>query len=120
MSTPLEPTGGLDLETVENAIELKDVEGLSQGQIVRRRFFRHRGALVGLVTLILIALLAYTSIGALGIPGWWKWDHLTPGNVVDNGRPSLSLPSGSAGTASRSATTPSARTRSAGTSSPAR
>ena len=32
--------------TVENAIELKDVEGLSQGQIVRRRFFRHRGALV--------------------------------------------------------------------------
>ena len=37
--------GGIDRETVENAIELKDVEGLSQGQIVRRRFFRHRGAL---------------------------------------------------------------------------
>ena len=42
MSTPLEPTGGLDtVESNENAIELKDVEGLSQGQIVRRRFFRH-------------------------------------------------------------------------------
>ncbi len=93
MSTPLEPTGGLDLETVENAIELKDVEGLSQGQIVRRRFFRHRGALVGLLTLLLIALLAYTSIGALGISGWWKWNHFTPGDVVNGGRPSLSLPS---------------------------
>ena len=38
-------------DTIENAIELKDVEGLSQGQIVRRRFFRHRGAMVGLVVL---------------------------------------------------------------------
>ena len=47
MSTPLEPTGGIDTaETVENAIELREVEGLSQGQIVRRRFFRHRGAIM--------------------------------------------------------------------------
>ena len=50
MSTPLEPSHHLDPtgggDNLENAIELKDVEGLSQGQIVRRRFFRHRGALV--------------------------------------------------------------------------
>ena len=50
-------------EHVENAIELKEVEGLSQGQIVRRRFFRHRGAIMGLFILISIALLAATSIG---------------------------------------------------------
>lgn len=90
MSTPVEPTG--DLDTVENAIELKGVEGLSQGQIVRRRFFRHRGALVGLVILFLLAALAYTSIGAFGIPGWWRFNHVTPGDVVDSGRPTLSLP----------------------------
>ncbi len=93
MSTPLEPTGGLNtIETVENAIELKDVEGLSQGQIVRRRFFSHRGAIIGLVTLFLIVLLAYTSIGAFGLPGWWKWDHFTPGEVENGGSPTLSLP----------------------------
>ena len=90
MSTPLEPTGGLDLnETVENAIELKDVEGLSQGQIVRRRFFRHRGAIVGLVAIALVAILAYTSIGAFGIPGWWKWDYVTPGDVQNGGYPDV-------------------------------
>ena len=93
MSTPLEPTGGLPPgDTVENAIELKDVEGLSQGQIVRRRFFRHRGALVGLAAIALVALIAYTSIGALGIPGWWKFDPTTPGNVENGGTPSLSIP----------------------------
>jgi glutathione transport system permease protein len=93
MSTPLEPTGGIDTqETVENAIELKDVEGLSQGQIVRRRFFRHRGAIIGLATIALVAILAYTSIGAFGIPGWWKFNHFTPGDVENGGGPSLSLP----------------------------
>ncbi|MDB4880237.1 MAG: binding-protein-dependent transport system inner rane component [Gemmatimonadetes bacterium] len=94
MSTPLEPTGHLapSGETVENAIELKDVEGLSQGQIVRRRFFRHRGAIIGLVVLALVALFAYSSIGAFGIPGWWKFDAVTPGDVKNSGRPSLSVP----------------------------
>ncbi len=96
MSTPLEPSHHLDPtgggDNLENAIELKDVEGLSQGQIVRRRFFRHRGALSGLVTLVLIAVLAYTSIGAFGIPGWWKWDHFTPGDIQGGGSPTLSLP----------------------------
>ena len=90
MTTPLEPTAGLD--TIENAIELKDVEGLSQGQIVRRRFFRHRGALVGLLSLVLVAVLAYTSIGVAGIPGWWKWNHFTPGTVQHGGSPTMSLP----------------------------
>ena len=93
MSTPLEPTGGLDtIETNENAIELKEVEGLSQGQIVRRRFFRHRGALGGLLVIALVALFAYTSIGAFGIHGWWKYDPATPGDVVNAGSPSLSIP----------------------------
>ena len=90
MSTPLEPTGGIDV--VENAIELRDVEGLSQGQIVRRRFFRHRGAIIGLVTIVLVVLLAYTSIGAFGIPGWWKYGPVVPGRIENGGAPTLSLP----------------------------
>ena len=93
MSTPLEPTGGIDTaETIENAIELREVEGLSQGQIVRRRFFRHRGAIIGLIVLALVAILAYTSIGAFGIPGWWKWDYFTPNDVQNSGTPTLSMP----------------------------
>ena len=40
----------------ENNLELKEVEGLSQGQIVRRRFFRHRGALVSMVVLAFIII----------------------------------------------------------------
>jgi len=79
-------------EQLENAIELKEVEGLSQGQIVRRRFFRHRGAIMGLFILISITLLAATSIGWGPIPGWW---HLAPadrGPIINlRGGPTLQL-----------------------------
>jgi peptide/nickel transport system permease protein len=101
MSTPLEPSGHLDAtggDTVENAIELREVEGLSQGQIVRRRFFRHRGAIIGLIVLALVAIFAYTSIGAFGIPGWWKFDHVTPGDVENSGTPTLGMPGWLGGT----------------------
>jgi len=36
----------------ENAIQNKEIEGLSQGQIVRKRFFRHRAAVISLFTLL--------------------------------------------------------------------
>jgi peptide/nickel transport system permease protein len=92
---PIDPQGGGVVEdTVENAIELKEVEGLSQGQIVRRRFFRHRGAIGGFVTLAVIIVLAYTSIGVLGIHGWWKWGpNEQPSLTNAGGTPTLSLPS---------------------------
>lgn len=61
----------------------------SQGQLVRRRFFRHKGAIGGLVVLGGIALLAFTSIGIGPIPGWWGKDFTTTGTVVDGGRPTL-------------------------------
>src|ERR1700712_3466458 len=92
--SPLDPGAGSVVgETVENAIELKDVEGLSQSQIVRRRFFRHRGAIGGLLTLALLIILAYTSIGVFGIHGWWKWGpNEQPSLTNAGGPPTLSLP----------------------------
>lgn len=98
MTTPLD-TGrlggpeGLVPETIENAIELREVEGLSQGQIVFRRFFRHRGAISGFLVLGIIVLLAYSSIGVFGIHGWWRWDpNAQPSLTNKGGSPTLSLP----------------------------
>ncbi len=90
------PPGGdtpsLDPERAENAIELLEVEGMSQGQIVRKKFFRHAGALGGLTGLVLVMILAYSSIGFGPIPGWWKFDYSTPYDVVNGGKPSLHMP----------------------------
>lgn len=78
---------------LENAIELKEVEGLSQGQIVRRRFFRHKGAMIGLVVLLLIALLSISSVGIGPIPGWWQWTGRETGSMaLPGGAPTLTLP----------------------------
>jgi len=63
----------------------------TQAQLVRRRFFRHRGAMIAMTVLILVILLAFTSIGFAGIPGWWIWNYYTPGKVVNRGAPTLSL-----------------------------
>ncbi len=72
-----EKTTGEILAGGENAIANKEVEGLSQGQIVRRRFFHHRAAVIALVTLASLILFVMTSldskIGPIRIPGWWKW-----------------------------------------------
>lgn len=82
------PTG----EGSENAIELREVEGLSQGQIVRRRFFRHRGALGGIIAIALVALLSFTSIGVFGLPGWWKYDPVRTSDIINGGAPTLGMP----------------------------
>lgn len=77
---------------VENAIELKEVEGLSQGQVVARRFFRHKAAIIALIVLAAIVVLATTSIGWGPIPGWWKWNHNQTGAVeIQGGKPTLQV-----------------------------
>ena len=81
-----EPTGG------EGAIEMRETEGKSQGQIVRARFFRHKGAMVGLFALVVVVLLAYTSIGFGPVPGWWKWGPNQNLDLVNGGRPTLVMP----------------------------
>ena len=72
-----EKTTGEILAGGENAIANKEVEGLSQGQIVRRRFFHHRAAVMALVSFASIILFVMTSLdskmGPIRIPGWWQW-----------------------------------------------
>ena len=83
----------------ENSIELKEIEGLSQSQIVRRRFFRHRGAVVSMVVLTFIVVLAFSAVGfdfavfgfAIKTPGWWQWTWTAIPTPVDGGRPTFSL-----------------------------
>ncbi|HCJ48384.1 MAG TPA: ABC transporter permease [Microbacterium sp.] len=85
-------TGTLNAEAT---IEQRETEGLSQGQIVRRRFFRHRGALIAMFVLAFIVLLSFTSVGislwGIRIPGWWQytWTQIPP--VENGGAPTLSL-----------------------------
>jgi ABC-type dipeptide/oligopeptide/nickel transport system permease subunit len=68
-------------QTGENAIANKETEGLSQGQIVRRRFVRHRAAMISLMSLIFMVLFVFTASGIhlgndsnpISLPGWWQW-----------------------------------------------
>jgi ABC-type dipeptide/oligopeptide/nickel transport system permease subunit len=95
MTIQLDPSheaGELPVPIVdEQLLEQKEVAGLSQMQIVRRRFFRHKGAMMSLVVLAGIVLLSVTSLGAGPIPGWWKYSHtdVVPPNP-DQG-PTMSL-----------------------------
>jgi ABC-type dipeptide/oligopeptide/nickel transport system permease subunit len=67
------------------------IKAMTQGQLVRRRFFRHRGALSGMIALLFIAILAFTSIGIGPIPGWWGKSYLSTGTVVNGGTPTLDI-----------------------------
>jgi peptide/nickel transport system permease protein len=75
-----------DLET-----QGMNIVARSQGDLVRRRFFRHRGAMGGLVGLGLIVLLAFSSIGFGPVPGWWDKTPTATGAKIEDGRPSLDL-----------------------------
>lgn len=63
----------------------------TQSQMVRRRFFRHRAALVGMIMFGAVIILAFSSIGFAGIPGWWDKTYLDTGPLTNQGRPTLSL-----------------------------
>ena len=76
----------------ERDFRAKEVEGLSQGQIVWRRFMHHRAAVVSLVALVLVVILASTSIGWGPIPHWWKWSYATTLVAQPNQAPTLAWP----------------------------
>ncbi len=68
-------------EKNENEIALRETEGLSQGQIIFRRFVRHKAAMISLIVLVSIILFAFTASGIhlgneqnpITIPGWWHF-----------------------------------------------
>ncbi|MDO8121418.1 ABC transporter permease [Isoptericola sp. b490] len=65
--------------------------GLSQGRLVLKRFFGHTAAIVSLVVLVLIVLLAISSIGLGPIPGWWKFGYTDIPPITNGGHPTLQL-----------------------------
>lgn len=67
------------------------VKARSQRELVTRRFLRHRGAMAGVVVFSFTLLLAFSSIGVAGVPGWWDHSYAKTGSVVDGGLPTLSL-----------------------------
>ncbi|PSL01820.1 peptide/nickel transport system permease protein [Haloactinopolyspora alba] len=86
MSTPDQQRPGAGDEDQGIAVVAR-----TQGQLVRRRFFRHRLAMISLVVFVAILVLSFSSTGIGPIPGWWKHDYTTIGTVVDGGRPTLSV-----------------------------
>jgi len=58
-------------------ISTKEVEGLSQGQLVRRRFFRHRGAVISMIILSAVIIFVFSALdeklGPFKYHGWWKY-----------------------------------------------
>jgi ABC-type dipeptide/oligopeptide/nickel transport system permease subunit len=67
------------------------IKAKTQRQLVTRRFFRHRGALGGLIVFLFVVFLAFTAIGFAGIPGWWDQSYADSGTVVDGGRMTLDV-----------------------------
>ena len=86
--------------------------GVSQGQLIRRRFLKHKGALAGLIAIILITIISFTSVGTViggtgklivdesgnfaidgfRIPGWWQYNWFENYDLVNpGGTPTLSL-----------------------------
>jgi ABC-type dipeptide/oligopeptide/nickel transport system permease subunit len=67
------------------------IKAMTQRQLVTRRFFRHRGAMGGLLALAFVVLLAFSSIGVGPIPGWYSRSYSAPATVVNSGRMTLDL-----------------------------
>jgi peptide/nickel transport system permease protein len=80
---PVAPTPGVEREFT--------IRAMTQRQLVTRRFLRHRGAMIGFAALTFVVLLAVTSIGVLGIPGWWGKSYSESADVVNGGAMTLDV-----------------------------
>jgi peptide/nickel transport system permease protein len=87
-------TGSSNIETA----------GLSQGQIIRKRFFQHKPAIAGLIFMFLFTVFVFTASGIhlgtdanpITVKGWWKYAHtdLPPQGSCASGCPSADHPMG--------------------------
>ena len=92
------------IEGNETGSSNAEVAGLSQGQIIRKRFFQHKPAVAGLIFMALFAIFVYTASGIhlgtdrnpLTLKGWWKFSHedLLPQGSCPDGCPSPDHPMG--------------------------
>jgi ABC-type dipeptide/oligopeptide/nickel transport system permease subunit len=65
----------------ENLIVNRETEGLSQRQIILKRFVKHKAAMASLFTLISIILIVFSATGirlgfgsfSFRLPGWWPY-----------------------------------------------
>ncbi|QCY46543.1 Oligopeptide transport system permease protein OppC [Glutamicibacter creatinolyticus] len=88
---PLEQNLTSIAEVEDAKLSRNDELSKSQGRIVLERFMRHRPAMISSAVLILITVVAFTSIGYGPIPGWWGQSYLNAGDVVNGGKPTMSL-----------------------------
>ncbi|WGH92643.1 ABC transporter permease [Auritidibacter ignavus] len=80
----------VDLAEVEDTkLQQKSRHSYSQGQLIRRRFFRHKPAVISLVVLAAVVILAFSSIGFGPVPGWWDQHYQATGSIIDGGRPMM-------------------------------
>ena len=78
-------------QATDHAAQGMEVVAKTQGQLILRRFFRHKAAMAGLIIFGGIVVLAITSIGLGPIPGWWDKPFSSSAPVVNGGQPTLSL-----------------------------
>jgi ABC-type dipeptide/oligopeptide/nickel transport system permease subunit len=67
------------------------IKARTSGELVRRRFFRHRAAMISLAVLIGVTVLAFTSIGFGPFGGWWHQSYERTGPVVNGGAMTLDI-----------------------------
>ncbi|OSM44252.1 ABC transporter permease [Nesterenkonia sp. PF2B19] len=84
-----DPAPAADLAEMEDARLAQREKSYSQGQLVRRRFFAHKPAVISMIVLLSIIVVAFTSIGPTGEGGWWGKSFLQTNPVVDGGRPTM-------------------------------
>jgi peptide/nickel transport system permease protein len=65
--------------------------GQSQSRVILQRLVRNKTAMVSLVLLLFTFVFSVSAIGLGPIPGWWKYDYVTPMAPFEGGRPTLSL-----------------------------
>lgn len=85
------PTIEPEIFSVEDDVASTTTKSFSQGQLVRRRFLRHKAAMISLVLLVFVVLVAITSIGWGPIPGWWSKTFTDTYPIVNEAKPTISF-----------------------------
>ena len=64
-------------DSEQGSIINKETEGLSQGQIVRKKFLQHNAAMIAIFVLSSIVIFVFSAlkqkIGPWTYPGWWRY-----------------------------------------------